>query len=210
MTCAELADAAPELVLGTLDGERRAAAVAHLAGCAACRLHVEELARTADALWLAAPAAEPPAGFEARVLAAAARTGRSRWRRVRPWVRALAVAAAAVLLVAGGVVAGRAGRGGPPVAAGPMYDTARVRVGSAIVSGGDPAYVFVTVDDWPHDGDYLVEVVAHDGRHVPVTPIHLTAGRGDAGGRLPLAYRDVRAVWVTDAAHTEWCAFRLG
>jgi hypothetical protein len=54
-----------------------------------------------------------------------------------------------------------------------------------------------------------VEVIRGDGSHVAVAPIRLTGGRGAAGGPLPVPYRDVRAVWVTDAAHTEWCAFRL-
>jgi hypothetical protein len=52
--------------------------------------------------------------------------------------------------------------------------------------------------------------VRADGSHVAVAPIHLGAdGRGEAGGRLTVPFRDVRAVWVTDTAHTEWCAFRL-
>ena len=67
MTCAEVREAAAELVLGTLDGERRAATAAHLATCAACRSEVEDLTRVTDALWLVAPEAEPPAGFESRV-----------------------------------------------------------------------------------------------------------------------------------------------
>lgn len=206
MTCAEVREAAAELVLGTLDGERRAATAAHLATCAACRREVEELTRVTDALWLVAPEAEPPAGFESRVLRAA---GRPR-RRTRG--RVLLVAAALVL-VAAGVVAGQAGgsrQARPaPLAAGRMYDTAHAAVGRAVVSGGTPAFVYVALDDWGHDGEYLVEVIRRDGTHVPVGPIHLTAGRGSAGGPLPVPYDDVRAVWVTDPEHTEWCGFRL-
>jgi hypothetical protein len=117
-----------------------------------------------------------------------------------------------VLLVAGGVVAASLRGPASARAAGPMLDTARARVGHAVVaapSGGAPAYVFVTVDAWGESGDYEVEVIRRDGTHVAVAPIHLTGGRGEAGGRLPVPYGDVRAVWVTDPAHTEWCAFRL-
>jgi hypothetical protein len=206
VTCDEVRDAAAELVLGTLDGERRAAVVAHLPGCAACRADVEALADVADALWLAAPEAEPPAGFEVAVL----RSVRGGRRRGSARARRLLAAAAAVLLLAAGVAAGSL-RGAPATrqAAGPMLDTGRHPVGHAVVSGGDPAYVYVTVDAWGDGGDYVVEVIRDDGAHVRVAPIHLAAGRGSAGGPLPVPYGDVRAIWVTDAAHTEWCAFRL-
>jgi hypothetical protein len=90
-----------------------------------------------------------------------------------------------------------------------MLDGHATRVGSAVVAGGSPAYVYVTLDGWGASGDYLVEVIRGDGTHVRVAPIHLDAGRGSAAAPLPVPYREVRAVWVTDAAHTEWCAFRL-
>jgi anti-sigma factor RsiW len=229
VTCDEVRDVVAELVLGTLDGERRAAAAAHLATCAACRREVEELTRVTDALWLVAPEAEPPAGFESRVLRAAGRRGRPRAlpRRVLPrrgasrgvvsrgvlsrgvLPRRAGLVAAALLLVLAGAVAGSRQARPAPLAAGRMYDAAHAAVGRAVVSGGAPAYVYVALDSWGHGGDYLVEVVRADGTHVLVAPIHLTGGRGSAGGPLPVPYGDVRAVWVTDADHTEWCGFRL-
>jgi anti-sigma factor RsiW len=206
VTCAEVRELAAELVLGALDGERRGAVVAHLASCADCRAEVEALTRVTDALWLAVPEAEPPAGFETRVLR------RTRWSSVGSSRRLLA-AAAVLLLVVAGVTYGALRRTAPAAAAsGPMLDAARARVGSAVVgrgSRGVPAYVFVTVDAWGESGDYVVEVIRTDGAHVAVAPIRLDGGRGQAGGRLAVPYAEVRAVWVTDAAHTEWCAFRL-
>lgn len=201
MTCAEVRDAAVELVLGTLDGSRRGEVVAHLASCADCRAEVESLTRVTDALWLVAPEAEPGEGFESRVLRAT--VPRRGWAR-----RALAVAAVLVALV-GGLVLGSVRTARPALAEGPMLDAGRARVGRAVVAAGTVPYVFVSVDAWGHSGDYVVEVVRADGSHVAVTPIHLDGGRGAAGGRLPVPYRDVRAVWVTDAAHSEWCAYRL-
>jgi anti-sigma factor RsiW len=200
VNCAEVRESAAELVLGTLDGERRAHVVAHLASCAACRAEVADLTRVTDALLLAAPEAEPPAGFESRVLA------RARPRRGALAPRLLA-AAAAVAVLAVALVAVRPAR--EHEVAGPMRDRSRAVVGHVVVSGGMPAYVYVTVDRWGDSGDYVVEVVRRDGGHVAVTPIHLTAGRGSAGGPLPVAFADVRAVWVTDPAHGEWCAFKV-
>lgn len=200
MTCAEVRDHAAEYVLGTLDGAERAAVVGHLAACAGCRSEVESLARVTDALWLAGPSEEPPSGFESRVLRAV-RPRRS-WR----WAGA---AAAALVLVLGGFVAGRSGRPEVPVAAGVMVDRSRAVVGHAAVSGGAAPFVHVAVEEWGHDGTYYVEVVRRDGSFARVAPITLAGGRGVAGAPLPVPFADVRAVWVTDAAHEDWCAFRV-
>lgn len=69
MTCAELADVAAELALGVLTGRERAMAVAHLDTCDACREDVRQLMATGEQLLELLPPAEPPAGFETRVLA---------------------------------------------------------------------------------------------------------------------------------------------
>lgn len=68
MTCGELADVAAELALGVLTGRERAMAVAHLEECEACREDVRHLMATGDQLIELLPPAEPPAGFETRVL----------------------------------------------------------------------------------------------------------------------------------------------
>jgi hypothetical protein len=68
MSCAELADVAAELALGVLTGRERAMAVAHLDQCDACREDVRQLMATGEQLLELLPPAEPPAGFETRVL----------------------------------------------------------------------------------------------------------------------------------------------
>ncbi len=68
MTCAELADVAAELALGVLTGRERAVAIAHLDKCDACREDVRQLMATGEQLLELLPPAEPPAGFETRVL----------------------------------------------------------------------------------------------------------------------------------------------
>lgn len=68
MTCAELTDVAAEVALGVLTGRERAMAVAHLEECEACREDVRQLMATGDQLLELLPPAEPPAGFETRVL----------------------------------------------------------------------------------------------------------------------------------------------
>ncbi|MGH3264984.1 MAG: zf-HC2 domain-containing protein, partial [Trebonia sp.] len=68
MNCAELADMVTELALGVLTGRERATAVAHLDECETCREDVRQLMATGDQLLALLPPAEPPAGFETRVL----------------------------------------------------------------------------------------------------------------------------------------------
>ena len=70
--CERLREIGPELALGIADGEDRAWALEHLADCPECRARIERLSTLADELLLLAPAAEPPAGFEARVAEAIA------------------------------------------------------------------------------------------------------------------------------------------
>ena len=68
MSCREFSDVAAELALGVLTGRERAAAIAHLDQCDACRENVRQLTMTGEGLLELLPAAEPPAGFESRVL----------------------------------------------------------------------------------------------------------------------------------------------
>jgi anti-sigma-K factor RskA len=68
MSCHEFGGVAAEFALGVLTGRERAAALAHLDGCESCREQVRELTMVQDELLALLPSAEPPAGFESRVL----------------------------------------------------------------------------------------------------------------------------------------------
>src|SRR5579872_5665273 len=57
----------PELALGVLTGRDRARVLAHVESCPRCAEELEQLSRAADAVVQAAPAAEPPMGFEVRL-----------------------------------------------------------------------------------------------------------------------------------------------
>jgi hypothetical protein len=68
MTCAEVQELAAELALDLLTGTERAAALAHLERCTACRSEVGSLTDVGEAVLSLAPESEPSAGFEIRVL----------------------------------------------------------------------------------------------------------------------------------------------
>jgi hypothetical protein len=68
MRCAQLHDLDAEVALGVLTGRGRAAAIAHLEECRACREVVRRLMVTGGQLLELLPPVDPPAGFETRVL----------------------------------------------------------------------------------------------------------------------------------------------
>lgn len=67
--CADVRADLAEAALDLLDEPARSDALVHVAGCAQCRAQLDDLVRTADRLLAWAPEAEPPPGFEQRVLA---------------------------------------------------------------------------------------------------------------------------------------------
>lgn len=95
-----------EYLDGTLAADERAACAAHLAQCAACRATLDELTEVVGSLrTLATTPLVPDAGADDSWQALAARlpARRARWPGPTPWL----AAAAAIALVAVGVVLGR-------------------------------------------------------------------------------------------------------
>ena len=166
--CDEARAAAPELALGMLDGEERARVLAHARGCPACRAHLDELAVVAQELLTAAPAHEPPPGFESRVLDALARRT-ARRARPRPPVGA-GDRGRRVLLAGGGATAitlsqtrdeRRLGTyyrevlaraGGKYLAARELRDAAGAKRGVVFLYQGDQPWVTVVLAAGAADG----------------------------------------------------------
>lgn len=198
---------APELALGIASGDERARALDHLARCPDCRRHLEQLSSLADELLLLAPAQEPPAGFESRVL------GEVRQRRVRPRRRpliAVGAAAAAALVTAVALwlgfrddldVADRyqetlAVANGEYLAAQPLSAPGGGRAGTVFGYQGEPSWVLVTVDSSRRvpPGRYDVEVITGEGKRDGVSPIRISRGEGAVGGSIPVEFHDVSEV----------------
>jgi hypothetical protein len=224
MTCAEVADLFDELALDTLPGDLRAAAFGHLTACTACRTVVEELSATADALLLAAPLVEPPAGFDLRVRRALhdrqearqpARQAEARRRR-RPLATA-AVAAAAALVVAlsgrGILMSGSGTPRRPPLAdsvlAGKDRDlrTAKLvapdghQLGEVSVYAGSPAWFFMRVDRVDSDASpasYRCVLDIAGGPSVALGDLSVSHGKGAWGQHVALGGHQVRAARLVD------------
>jgi hypothetical protein len=216
MTCADVEELAAELALGGVAGAERAAAVAHLAGCDNCRSLVDQLARAADSLLLLAPAAEPPPGFESKVLARIAVAAQPmpvrplRPARRRLWLAAAAVAVAASLSAVG-VAELRHGTsgGGTQVATAPAgVRTALVRDDGgrwtcrAVVYGDDPTWLVVSLDRTDGlNAAFSVEAVpAGNADAVPVGTFTLSDGHGSLATMVPLQATRFQSVRVLDAS----------
>jgi hypothetical protein len=236
MRCEQLREVAPDVALGLLTGEERAAALAHLDRCESCRAEVASLAGVVDEVLLVGPEATPPAGFAPGVLthlageragreggadtgpgvgspAAAPAPARRSWRRRG----AVALAAAAALVIAVGLGLTLPSDQGPdPVVATAAMRTGRGEVvGEATVTGDDDASVTVDVPEWEAmvdrwgaaGDDYWVAVETTDGARA-MRP----AAGGDGEGwsvTVDVAAEDVATVAVLDAEGRVWCSGRF-
>jgi hypothetical protein len=197
---------AAELALGVVDGEERARALEHLAGCPECRRAVEELSEVADGLLLLGPSREVPIGFESRALEPL-RARRSRSRRRRALVPVAAAATAAALAVAGtllvveddlqlasdyrGTLAEANGEG---FHVEHLYGSGEGPAGTVFGYQGSPSWLLVTVDPAQHTGVHRAELVTDDGKRVPLRSFALDPANGSWGGAIPVALDDVSVV----------------
>ncbi len=216
MNCNDVRVLAPELALGTASAEERAAALVHLERCLSCREEVEQLAETVDVVSSLAPAAEPPEGFEGRVLARVDALTATPVRTPRPSTRArrrlgLVAAAAAVALALVGVAALRFGASSSPELASYTMQTSTGRaVGEAYLHGGDTPWLFVEVPGWTDRAagaprTYSVRVSTKDG-HDTVVPGDFDGGAGGWGTVIHVDPSKVREVALVDDAGRVWCA----
>jgi hypothetical protein len=170
MDCERCLDLAPELALGIAEGHERAAAVAHLTSCPACRRELDDLAVVADRLLLAVPAVDPPAGFEATTLARFAPPA-GVMSRLRRALRPTLTAAAVVLVFVAGLGVGVVTRGSPladlaadaPLRTAPLTDGAGRLVGSVAVQEGRSPRILVVLGPRPTSDHYVVECDDEDG-----------------------------------------------
>lgn len=160
-SCADFDAAVDELAVGSVGEPARSDLLAHAASCPSCAVPLRELVAVVDRLLLLAPPAEPPPGFETKVLAAL----RARHRR---WPLVVGAAAAVLALVVGALlVVARPGeatrRSAPIVGAG-----GRV-VGDVVIVAEPRPHVLVSVEDpRPGPGVRSCELVLPDGERVVV------------------------------------------
>ncbi len=213
-SCAETRDLAPELALGVLGGAERAEALEHVDGSGPCRTFGGERTDAADALPLLVPEAEPPLGFERRVVAT---FSGARRRAVRRWVAVVAATAAAATIVSVVVVriAERDDAGRAPEAAVsdvqsvPMIGADGNAVGWAFVSDGRPAAVGVSVAYGLQAGRYSIELAGGTAHAREVGAVTITDGHGAWSGTAELPESGATAVRLVDRDGTVVCEATL-
>jgi predicted anti-sigma-YlaC factor YlaD len=212
-TCAEVRELAPELALGTVGGPDRAEALEHTSECGPCRAFVGELAEAADALPLLAAEAEPPPGFEERVLAAL-KAPRRRKRRLVAAAVAVAAAAATIVSIVGVRVvesiqdSDRVVSAASHVRSSQMMGANGLEVGNVFVSNGTPSAVTVNVNYWVPSGDYRIEFrTGSTDKHLG--DVSVRDGRGAWGGVASLPNGGTGSIVLVDAAGGVTCEARL-
>ena len=184
LDCPEVREQLPEFVLGVLDGDARADVVAHIDACAACRTQVTELSETADAVLLLAPEAEPPPGFERRVITRLFEDCPThRWRTAK--IMALVAAAAVIVSVVTVRVIDSVRSGGAVAAVEtvPMVGQDGTTVGQVDVVDNDRSVgLALTVNYALADGAYRVVLAPESTPREVLGTITVADGRGAWAG----------------------------
>jgi hypothetical protein len=215
LSCAEVRELAPELALGILSGAERAEVLLHVNGCARCQAYVAELTEAADAIPQLAPEAEPPVGFESRVLR---RLDEGERRTRRRWIAAAVAVAAAAIIMSVTVVrviesndttTVEASRptatqvGSTPVAVAMQGGVVQAAAGWAFVS--DHHGVAVTVNYGIPSGRYAVQVTPSRGASTSIGTMQVVDGRGTWTGHSADALRAGSRLALVDATGAEMC-----
>lgn len=200
--CGRFRELAPEMALGLLTGHERGEALAHLQACSACGQHTAALGSVHDRLRALIPPAEPPVGFEQRVLE---RLGIPRERRAAwtlRWIRLAAAAAVVVAAFAGGWAAGTANRptapAFAPAVASPLVAGSR-HVGDVVVSRAHPDFLSVYLNV-ARPGRLTCELLRTDGT-VAATETYESAG-GTGWWGIDRPTEDITTIRVSDADGT--------
>jgi hypothetical protein len=215
--CAEIRDLIPEIAAGVAAGDERAAALAHLSGCQACRHELAVTADLVDELLTLAPAGEPPAGFEGRVMARLAPEARPRPRQ-RPRSRAArrptrlvawAAATAAVAASAAGMVWWQTAQDralaagyrhtlavahGHGLSAAPLKSGLGAEQGTVFAYQGAPSWLYVTFRSAPRPGHYDACLVTKDGRRFQLRPFEAGENAYAWGSTIRVQVREISTI----------------
>jgi hypothetical protein len=207
LSCAATRELAAEFALDVLSGYERATVQAHLNECAGCRAHVGSLTQISDRLLTLVPGAEPPVGFEDRVLnRIGLATPRVRQLPPRRWLPiAVAAAVAALVFGIGGWVIGGIAMSHTGIASAEaefrfaaLHTPDNRQIGQVFTYQGDPPWVYMSVTTQPSVGDVACQLVRHDGSTVPIGTFTLSGGKGSWGSELKVDPSDVVGARLLD------------
>lgn len=218
--CAEIRDLIPEIAAGVAAGDERARALAHLGDCQECRRELADTADLVDEILTLAPAEEPPAGFESRVMARLAPEARQRRRSAGRWlvngtsrrttrVVSWVAATAAVAAIAAGAVWWRTAQDrelaasyrhtlavahGHGLSAAPLMSAVGAEAGTVFAYQGEPSWLYVTFRTTLPTGHYDACLVTKDGRRYQLRPLDADASSIAWGSTIRVPVRDISTI----------------
>jgi hypothetical protein len=194
MSCDEFEQISAELALGIADARQRASALRHAGRCPACRSELSAFADVADGLAALAPLAEPPAGFESRVVAGLVPASAGATRGPG-WLRYAAAAVVAMAIGAGGWLVGDRGsssRPAPAALTSPLVAGGH-DVGEVVLYTGARPWLSMYVDTGWGDESVSCQVVTSGGSTVTVGAFELSSGDGYWATSVPVPGSSVRS-----------------
>ena len=222
LTCQQCAQLAVEAALDILPCHQRADVLAHLDRCTSCQDTVCALTNTADRLVELLPPAQPPAGFEQRVINALTPAPPRIRRRWLPATAGLLV----LTLATGGWLVSRATHALTPthpntqavidaqagertVLYAPLttaeHHSAEQQIGQAYLYPDNPSWIYLSLDTPSTTANDTIkcEIIRADGSTVPIGTFPVTHGRGTWAGPAP-ANRDTPATakLINSKGHT--------
>jgi hypothetical protein len=202
--CEAMSDDLIAFALGTLSGRSRSLVLDHLETCAHCTAESESMADIADTLLWLAPEAEPPLGFETRVIERLRGSDAERRsvRRRRVSVFAVAALVAAVLGVGVGAVAMSPGGANHPSATqrpttGRLTSDGHV-LGDVTISSGNPSWMIMDVDTGKISGVVWCEVTFANGRSETVGKFTISHGYGSWVAPIKGSRSEVRSARIVN------------
>jgi anti-sigma factor RsiW len=209
-----------ELALGEVAEPRRSELLSHLSDCLRCRAMYADIVGAIDATVPAAPEAQPPAGFDLRVLSAlgiGTAPEPTPVRRIAALFspRALLAAAAVVLVLLAGVWAGTA-------MFGESQPQTPVASGTAVLQTGEGDDIGTAAVAWMHEDRVLVVAVNNAPVGVPYTcRVRLAEGQTKDLGRweasspeggtwvVPAPQGDINGIELVTDSGQVWSSARL-
>jgi hypothetical protein len=202
------------MALGKSTTTERRLILKHVRSCESCRAFLREMHEVADQVLFAAPSADPPPGFEQRVLNALGPHKSPRVIQLR-WVAFAAVFALTLgalwarLLprifeseqdrLAAQYIQALETLGGKALYASRLESITGEDVGSLFVYEGNPSWMFLTIEDAEKPtGELRVRVSLARGDPLLFDGLELLDGRGSLGLRLDVAVKQIREIEIIE------------
>jgi hypothetical protein len=213
LSCTECTELAPELALNALTGRERAKALAHLDRCRRCRKTVSALTTTADELLGLLPGAEPPPGFEKRVLASLDPAGAPRRPTAHShrWPTTAAASTLALMLISAGFLLGSSVPTSVPpdqssepgtrtVLYAPLTNHSH-EIGQAYLEPNQPSWVYLSLSaDVQSDVTLRCMITEPDGVGASLGTFNLDHGHGGWSIPTPIQRDGMIVATVIDGA----------